>query len=270
MPTQAGNLLDLIVSSVDEDYRTSAERRAAAGKPPNRSRIGLRVGVAVFGALIGISALVAHQQAPTLDRQRTELIDAIHAREQALSTKRQQVADLTHTLDRLNADVRALGRQSTQAATEVATLQLSSGGVAVSGPGVVVVVDDAPGTISPSSQGAIRDTDLQSLVNGLWAGGAESIAINGYRIGPLTSIRFAGEAITVNYHSLSPPYRIEVIGDPSTLPARFAETPGGQLFASLRSNLHVGYSITSATRLSLPANTREHLLYATLATGGHR
>ena len=42
------------------------------------------------------------------------------------------------------------------------------------------------------------DPDLQKLVNGLWAAGAEAISINGQRLTNLSAIREAGEAITVN------------------------------------------------------------------------
>ena len=66
------------------------------------------------------------------------------------------------------------------------------------------------------------DIDLQILVNGLWESGAEAISINGHRLSNLTAIRGAGDAITVDYRSLTRPYQIEAIGDPRTLPASFA------------------------------------------------
>ncbi len=71
------------------------------------------------------------------------------------------------------------------------------------------------------------DVDLQILANGLWQAGAEAVAINGHRLSSLTAIRSAGDAITVDFRSLTRPYRVEAIGDPRTLPARFVETAGG-------------------------------------------
>jgi hypothetical protein len=88
---------------------------------------------------------------------------------------------------------------------------------------MVIVVDDAQGT----NAAQVTDEDLRQLVNGAWEAGAEGIAINGHRLTTRTAIRSAGSAITVDYRSLLRPYRVEAIGDPKTLPARFANTPGG-------------------------------------------
>ena len=38
----------------------------------------------------------------------------------------------------------------------------------------------------------VLDVDLQGVVNGLWASGAEAIAVNGQRLTGLTTIRAAG------------------------------------------------------------------------------
>ena len=57
------------------------------------------------------------------------------------------------------------------------------------------------------------------MVNALWAAGAEAISINGQRLGPTTAIRFAGEAVLVDFRPVTNPYEISAIGDPDTLPA---------------------------------------------------
>ena len=90
------------------------------------------------------------------------------------------------------------------------------------GPGVRVVVDDAPGADSARNQ--VLDTDLQRLVNGLWEAGAEAIAINGQRLTNLSTIRHAGGRDHGERRSLRPPYVVSAIGNQDTLPARFAET----------------------------------------------
>ena len=47
------------------------------------------------------------------------------------------------------------------------------------------------------------DRDLQVIVNGLWAAGAEAIAVNGQRLTACSAIRSAGEAILVDFRPLS-------------------------------------------------------------------
>ena len=65
----------------------------------------------------------------------------------------------------------------------------------------------------------MRDGDLQLVVNALWAAGAEAISINGQRLGPTTAIRFAGEAVLVDFRPVTNPYEVSAIGDPDTLSA---------------------------------------------------
>ena len=62
------------------------------------------------------------------------------------------------------------------------------------------------------------------------------MAINGQRLTSKTAIRFAGEAILVNFRPLTRPYVIAAIGDPGPMPAAFADGPGGTYLSALQSN----------------------------------
>ena len=72
-------------------------------------------------------------------------------------------------------------------------LRLLTGEVAVTGPGLVLTVDDAPDVRAKAASGDPRDAggfpqgrvtsfDLQILCNGLWQAGAEAMSINGQRL----------------------------------------------------------------------------------------
>ena len=43
--------------------------------------------------------------------------------------------------------------------------------------------------------------------------------------GPLTAIRFAGEAVLVDFRPVTNPYEISAIGDPDTLAGKFLASP---------------------------------------------
>jgi uncharacterized protein YlxW (UPF0749 family) len=280
------SLLDHLASeSLDDDYAVVARRHAAAAPsagqaagPPVGAATGRRgtafngpivlLVLVVFGVMIGVSALLTSKQAPVVDQQRAELVRALQQQQEQLDEERAALRRLRTATARLRQQDRAVAAESSRVLARSAALQVLAASVPVVGAGIVVTVDDAPGSIPPASQGAVRDSDLQALVNGLWTAGAEAVAINGYRLGPGTAIRLAGDAITVNYRSLEAPYTVEAIGNPDTLPAAFAETQGGQLMASLRSNLRIGFSVRTTGRLSLAANTREHVRYATPEAGG--
>lgn len=94
---------------------------------------------------------------------------------------------------------------------------------------------------------------MQKLVNALWLAGAEAIAINGQRLTSLSAIRSAGEAILVDFRPLSPPYRIEAIGNPKTLEARFMDGPGGGLLYALNDEYDIRYDVQTEDELRLPA-----------------
>ncbi len=85
------------------------------------------------------------------------------------------------------------------------------------------------------------DIDLQILANGLWQAGAEAVAINGHRLSTLTAIRAAGEAITVDYRSLTRPYRVEAIGDPHTSQQQFVRDHAGLWWNELTQNRGMRY-----------------------------
>ncbi|MEP6667176.1 MAG: DUF881 domain-containing protein, partial [Nocardioidaceae bacterium] len=104
-----------------------------------------------------------------------------------------------------------------------------------------------------------------SLVNALWLAGAEAISIDGHRLTTLTSIRFAGQAITVDYRSLSPPYVVSAIGNPDTLPARLLETDGGQIWLGLKANFGIRFDTETKEQITVPADPHEHLIYARAA-----
>jgi uncharacterized protein YlxW (UPF0749 family) len=141
-------------------------------------------------------------------------------------------------------------------------LGVLSGSTAVRGPGVKVVVDDAPGGTTANGR-VVQDKDLAKLVNGLWQSGAEAIAINGQRLSSVSAIRHAGQAITVNFRSLLRPYVVSAIGNPNQQPARFAETSSGSYWLQDAQNLYgLQFNMTSEESLKLPAATNLTLRHA--------
>jgi uncharacterized protein YlxW (UPF0749 family) len=144
--------------------------------------------------------------------------------------------------------------------TRLTRLGLATGARVTSGPGIRVVVDDAPGATSSKEQ--VHGQDLQRLVNALWSIGAEGISINGQRLTSLSSIRDASDAITVNFRSLRAPYTVQAIGDPQTMGARLLETSGGQMWVTLQSTFGLQLDVTTEDSMTLPAAKRLNLRYA--------
>ncbi len=261
LPPQATlGLLDYLTShALDEDYAFAAERDRAAraeggdDRPPRRRRVGPlgAVAVACFAVLV-VAAGVQNSRSAVADADdRRELAAQVSRARERLDTERVALAALQRETDRLQARQLASDESASGLSARIERLGASAGTLAVTGPGVRVVADDAPG--STSERTTVLDSDLQRLVNGFWAAGAEAVSINGQRLTTLSTIRVAGGAITVNSRSLRAPYVLQVVGDPDTLPARFAESTSGRAWLDLERQVGLQLTITTQDELRLPA-----------------
>jgi uncharacterized protein YlxW (UPF0749 family) len=264
-PGYAGLLTQLMTNTLDADYETVAESRLAdpAPAPESRRRTALFAALVVFGGLLGVSALRTEQTAPQTAAERTELIARIHAGQGTLDSLHQDIASLQSEVTSLQQALADDVSDDQALAAQLTELGVAAGTIGATGPGVQITADDADPSAGPG--GVILDVDLQALVNGLWEAGAEAIAIDDHRLTSLTSIRFAGEAITVDYRSLSPPYVVDAIGDPDILASRFLDTEGGQTWLGLRANFGISFEMADKDRVVVPADPHDHLLYAQAA-----
>jgi len=236
-------LNDIIRAPIDPDYQTAPP----SPKGPRRSLVVAAV-LVVFGLMAGTSLASTLRAAPQVQQERQELQARVEQAGQRIDQLRGDLADLSRTNQELTQAGAGLD-EDTRA--ELAELEAATGVGPVTGPGVLVVVDDGG---SGDRQSQIVDADLRQLVNQLWRSGAEAIAINGHRLSSRTAIRGAGDAITVDYRSLTRPYRVEAIGDADAMIAQFPDSAGGQWWAYLRQNYQVAFELTRADDLRLEAD----------------
>jgi len=265
------NLLNEVMRRpLDPGYQQATDRRRAAGDPPVRlrRRAWLLLLAIALGLLTAAAAADLRAPQPVVAQARALLEEQIRERtavaEQLLTEnnrRSQEISDL---------QTAAIGVQDPVLLARLAADGVSSGAVAVSGTGLRITVQDStaaredPEHANPDER--VQDVDLQIAVNGLWASGAEAIAINGHRLTSMTAIRSAGSAILVDLVPLTEPYVIEAIGDPAQLATSFAKTTAGQHLATLRNTYGIGSQITSKQRLDLPGSSGTRLWSATVVT----
>ncbi len=255
-------LLQIIRQPVDPDYAAVAAR----GVSSSRRHWLLGVIAVLIGVMFAVAAVQTPRAAPALQTERSELINRVQEAEIRQDALRARATDLDAEISTLRAAALGGDTTSQQLERQITTLGPVAGTVAVTGPGVVIVVDDGADRSEGADAGdRVLDLDLQILANGLWQAGAEAVSINGHRLSALTAIRSAGDAITVDYRSLTPPYRVEAIGDPKTLPAGFAETGAGAWWHDLQQNRGMRYELAEADKLTLPADPGLTLRWATVA-----
>jgi uncharacterized protein YlxW (UPF0749 family) len=266
-------LQQLMDRPLDPSYAAAAARREAEGLPPSTSLRSPLVLVAaiVIGFLLVAAAFALRPVGTTASREKQQLIEQIEARQARGDDLASQVSQLGGQIQ--DAQSAALASQASQLSAELDKLRLLTGEVAVTGPGLVLSVDDAPDARAQSGSGDPRDAggfpngrvtsfDLQILTNGLWQAGAEAISINGQRLTSRSSIRFAGDAILVDYRPLSPPYVITAIGDGRELQTAFASSASGAYLKSLGDNYAIPSSITTPAQVDLPRSPSLPLTYA--------
>jgi uncharacterized protein YlxW (UPF0749 family) len=253
--------------SFDEDYEHVAERRRERGAPAGRSGGGSHrtaaVVVAIFGIMVATAAVQASREAGVNSQSRSTLVAQISSRSDDVSRKQDRIVRLRSTNVGLGERLTAVTRAEAAAVERLQRLETVTGFGAVTGEGVRIVVDDAPG--GDVTQ-LVRDEDLALLTDGLWNAGAEAISINGQRLSALSAIRNVGITIKVNSRAVSPPYTVRAIGDTATLQARLLESTHGQEFYSLVDQLGFSFDVQNEDSLSLPAAPLRPLRSVTTGT----
>ncbi len=245
-------LLALVTrEAVDQDYVHAARQRAqrgVTGAPPRSGHRGAAVTAAVFGLLIALAAIQTARNADVNKASLDALVDRIDERKADVSEMRQRIGALQEQNADLEADNSRVRGQLAEATVDLGALEISTGFVAVRGPGLRITVADSS---DQSADGRVRATDLRRLVNGLWQAGAEAIAVNGRRLTGVSAIVQSNIAIQVGGGPLSPPYVISAIGD-STLASRLDASTSGAQFRALAAQF--GFQVAqNEDELLLPA-----------------
>lgn len=179
-----------------------------------------------------------------------------------IGERKSLVGDLDTAVTKLRDDVRkaqrSASRQTARSAETAATLDTLgrlAGTVPLRGRGLVVVMspsDRQPPSPTEAGAYAIHDSDVQLVVNSLFAAGAEAVSVNDSRLVATTPIRAAGDTIIVNFRPLSPPYSVAAIG-----PNRrtFEASDIARRFQRWRELFGLGFTIRDEKTVTVPGFT---------------
>lgn len=278
-------LVDMMTNTLDEAYAERAALRSGAVAPVAESTSGSGRGRTLVGVALLVALGLLTGTAIAQVRQRQEVGTGLRADLAAQARDRTAQSDaLAGRTDALRAEVTAVRENALSAdaagralAAQLTVLGVASGTTPVRGPGIVVTVQDAPAGTSKQSdplrpgtapEGRVQDRDLQDVVNGLWAAGAEALAVNSQRLTALTAIRSAGEAILVDLRPLTPPYVVAAVGDSERLEVAFVDGPSGRRLQTFTSLYGITFEVRREQELSLPGAAAPDLRAATPAPGG--
>ncbi len=255
-------LNQLFANPLDEGYAEAAARRAAAGEDvssgdrPRRS-IAMAFGLLGLGLLLTLAVLQVQHNRGVLSAERESLVEQVDAASARTSELEEIVSGLEQDITMLQASALQNAAAMEELRGSMRATQVAVGATAVTGPGIVVELDDAePGSVTDpdidESLLKVFDADLQHVVNGLWAAGAEAVGVNGERLMPTTAIRSVNDVILVNMRPLQSPYVVTAIGDPDVLGSEFVNGPGFRWLAESESLYGIQYEIEAHESLNLP------------------
>ncbi|SFT56726.1 Uncharacterized conserved protein YlxW, UPF0749 family [Geodermatophilus amargosae] len=198
----------------------------AAGPAPaparRRQRLVAASLIAVLTALLGFAIAVQVRSTDTgqaLEGAREEelvaILDDLDLEEERL---RAQIADQRGALRELS-DTDSRSAAALEDADERAdALAILNGTVAAEGPGLVMSIRDP--------EGQVRVADLLDAVQELRGAGAETMQIDGVRVGVSTAVTGTPGDLRIDGRPVSAPYEVVVIGSPQDLQTAMS-IPGG-------------------------------------------
>jgi uncharacterized protein YlxW (UPF0749 family) len=250
-------------------------------EPPAR----VRRGRSAWGALVPVVALAAGllfatsgQTAEGSDLRAgnvTELSGLIDQRNEVILEQQQQLADLQRQARELTDQAASRDGAVAQAQAAADAGALSAGLVALRGRGVEITLDDAPrrpdGSLPMGARPddvVIHQSDVQAVVNAVWAAGADGVAVMDQRLVATSAVRCVGNVLLLQGRTYSPPFVVTAIGDPAAIRAQLAASPQVAVFQQAVEDFGLTFGVRDRPEVAVPAYTAPlDMAYATAADG---
>ncbi len=258
-------LKSLLEDHLDPGYAASAADRAAgrSSTSPRASRAWLGGGVLLAGLVIGVAyAQNADVQAGT-DSTRAEILDSLRAGDERIAALTAQRDELGAAVDERRTALFSDGGDGATILDRLRDAETAAAATPVRGPGITVTLTEpaARPNLSDAARledrptALVLDRDLQSVVNALWAAGAEAVEVGGVRVGPGVTVRQAGGAMLVDNRPVFSPYTVSAVGSPSRLQTSFVVSDAYLRIAGIQQLYGVGFTLAEEDDLEFPAAT---------------
>lgn len=204
------------------------------------------------GLLFTTSAINAKGHDLRPDRA-SDLAQLAGEQEHRNAQQRQTLAELQAQIDQLTAQA----GEDPAIKAQLQELNQASQLTAVRGPAVRVTLTDAPLDFNPPGVSpdllVVHQQDIQTMVNALWAAGAEAMTIQGQRITVTSAIKCVGNTVVLHGVPYAPPYEIVAIGNQEALEAGLASDPAVQIYRQYAQAYQLGYSQARVADVLAPA-----------------
>jgi uncharacterized protein YlxW (UPF0749 family) len=138
--------------------------------------------------------------------------------------------------------------------------ELSAALVPLTGRGLVITLDDAPtrpdGSLPMNARPddlVIHQSDVQAVVNAVWAAAADGVAIMDERLIATSAVRCVGNTLLLEGRTYSPPFVIAAIADPAAVRAQLAASPQVAVFQQAVEAFGLTFTVRERPAVELPA-----------------
>ena len=190
----------------------------------------------------------------------TELSELIAQRETAIARQAAQLSDLQQQVERLTAQAGTRNVDVATAQSAAAAGAVSAGMVALTGPGVVITLDDAParpdGSLPVDARPddlVIHQSDVQAVVNAVWAAASDGVAVMDQRLIATSAVRCVGNTLLLQGRTYSPPFVVTAIGDAAAIRAQLAVSPQVAVFQQAVEDFGLTFSVRERPEVTVPA-----------------
>ncbi len=250
----------LLVRFTDPDTLDNVTERES--DPPGRGwRLGTGAALLLCGGLLVVS-FVNSEGTDLRPGRYTDLSDLVRTDAARYETLQDRAGELQAEVDELSRDVE--DRTAQRILREADAVREPAGLEPVSGPGVTVVLSDAPREIFEEAAQdpdanlrpyVVHQQDIQAVVNALWVGGADAMTIQGQRVVTTTGIKCESNAVQLQGVPYPQPYTIQAVGDPDALAAALDADPYVQGFRddADKPDVAVGWELDTEDSVEAPA-----------------
>ena len=189
---------------------------------------------------------------------RSDLVDVVRAQDRAVQVRVAAVAQLQSEVDALTAQAAPGNNTVARLRAQASTLAPVVGSQAVTGPALSVSLDDAKRTAASLPKDftaddiVVHQQDVQSVVNALWAGGAEAMMLMDQRVISTSAVRCVGNTLILQGRVYSPPYVVKAIGDPSAMRVALDNSAPVTIYRQYVKLLGLGYDVKNMGTVTFP------------------
>jgi uncharacterized protein YlxW (UPF0749 family) len=221
------------------------------------SKIAAIVAFASAGFLLAASTLTANGSDIRVERP-AQLRDLVRNEAIKIDRIENDLVDIQNQIQEIsNSSARTQIENTKQKIEQLAPI---AGFTAMSGPGLTVVLNDAPQvdlSIPENERPDVNDLlihqeDVQSVVNALWAGGAQGVSLMGKRVISTSAVKCVGNTLLLHGKVYSPPFKIQAVGDVAKLTNSLRTDPNVTILQDYVDLYGLVYDVQRSQLIELP------------------